>query len=244
MTRRPVWLPLVAAACALTLFAGLGLWQVERAAERRAEFDAIARAEQAAPVPLPTDAADLEAVAWQPVWVEGRLLRERQFLLDNRTHRGRAGFDVLVPLVLEGDRVVLIDRGWVPADSGGREPAKPVTGNLPETARVEGRLWLPAGGIALGAAVAAGPEWPRMMLRFDYDALEEALDRPLLPAVVRASGDAAWHLERRPVAPPFGPERHIGYAFQWFALAATVLVVTLLLLIRSRRKARNDHEPE
>ena len=34
------------------------------------------------------------------------------------------------------------------------------------------------------------------------------------------------------------PERHIGYAVQWFGLAAAVLVTALLLTWRSRRGAR------
>jgi len=32
------------------------------------------------------------------------------------------------------------------------------------------------------------------------------------------------------------PERHLGYAVQWFGLALTVLVVALVLTIRTLRK--------
>ena len=31
------------------------------------------------------------------------------------------------------------------------------------------------------------------------------------------------------------PARHLGYAVQWFALAATVLVVALVLTLKSKR---------
>ena len=35
----------------------------------------------------------------------------------------------------------------------------------------------------------------------------------------------------------FGPERHIGYAVQWFALAGAVVAVFLVINLRSRSTA-------
>ena len=32
------------------------------------------------------------------------------------------------------------------------------------------------------------------------------------------------------------PDRHLGYAVQWFALAAAVLVIALVLTVRRRRR--------
>jgi len=231
--RRPRWLPLVAAASACALFAGLGTWQLQRAAEREAELAAIQAAEQRPAVDLPAG-ADLDALAWRSVRLEGRFLRRRQFLLDNRTLAGRPGFVVLTPFVLVDGRSILVDRGWVAAD--GREPARPIrlpaAGEQPR--EIEGRLWRPQAGFGLGPAIAEGAtDWPRMTTRVDYAALGEALGRPLVPAVVRADGEADWMLQARPLEPRFRPERHLGYAFQWFALAATVVIVTLLLGIRA-----------
>jgi cytochrome oxidase assembly protein ShyY1 len=37
------------------------------------------------------------------------------------------------------------------------------------------------------------------------------------------------------------PERHVGYAVQWFALALAMLVMALVLTWHSRRKARQGH---
>lgn len=233
-------MPLVAATAAFALFASLGTWQVQRAAEREAEVDAIAAAEEQPPLPLPENDV-IPALAWQFVAIEGQYRPERQFLLDNRTLDGETGFVVLTPFRLDDGRLVLVDRGWVPAD--GREPAGTI--RLPAAAEsvstLVGRLWLAESGFSIGPALAAtGNDWPRKTTRVDYKALGDALGDELVPAIVRLEADVPGRLRPRPVEPAFGPERHIGYAFQWYALAATVLIVTAALLVRTRRRRLHD----
>lgn len=238
--RRPAWLPLVAAAACTALFAGLGTWQLERAGDKRALLAAIERGTEAPALALPDETGALAARAWRRVRVYGRFLGGRQFLLDNRIHEGRVGFDVLTPLVRAGGRAVLVDRGWVPAGPR-REPLVPIALEVSGALTVSGRLWLPEPGLALGPALApaaGGAPWPRLATRVDYAAMGRALGRELVPAVVRADGDAPWVLTPRPPAPAFGPARHYGYAVQWFALALTVMAVTLIL--RLRRGRRDD----
>ena len=50
----------------------------------------------------------------------------------------------------------------------------------------------------------------------------------LLPYVVRLEPPATDGLSWNGAAPGFGRERHLGYAFQWFALAATLLVIYIV----------------
>ena len=234
LSARPRWLPWIAAALAITLFSGLGVWQLQRAAEKRAVIASLADSGQPALDRLPGTSTTLRKAARREVRIQGRYEGERQFLLDNRILEGRPGFDVLTPLVLDDGRRVLVDRGWVAAGAG-REPVESVRLASGERVTVEGRLWLPEPGIALGAAVTPGDGWPRLVTRVDFTALEKALDRKLVPAVIRAAGDAPWLFRPRDLQPRFGPMRHYGYAFQWFALALTVLAVACILEWRRRR---------
>src|SRR3974390_1575293 len=91
-------------------FVALGRWQWRRGEHRAAEWAAFARgADRALP-----DPGDLTALPrFQRIRVSGQLDAEHQFLLDNRTHAGRAGYEVLTPLSLADGRVLLVDRGWV-----------------------------------------------------------------------------------------------------------------------------------
>ncbi len=232
-------LPLAAATVFATLFAALGVWQVERAQQKQALEQRLARDSADPLLQLPTGQSALRAADLARVRLEGRLLSERQFLLDNRILRGQPGFDVLTPLELADGRTVLVDRGWVPMGPQ-RQPQQPIA--LAGDARVEvrGRLWLPEPGIGLGSVQARRADWPRVITRVEYGALETALERDLVPAVIRADGAGEWLLRPRTLEPTFGPARHYGYAFQWFALATTVVLITVLLLFRRRRRASDD----
>ncbi len=154
------------------LFLSLGRWQWGRAEQKRelwAQFDRGS----GDVVSLGTRGM-AELPRYARVRVEGRWEPRRQFLLDNRTHDGRAGYEVLTPLWLDDGRVVLVNRGWVPF-GGYRDRLPDVAADFADlvaatsgaaTARVavSGRLdELPSAGLAGGRAAPrlAGP-WPRV----------------------------------------------------------------------------------
>jgi len=154
------------------LFLSLGRWQWGRAEQKRelwAQFDRGG----GEVVSLGTRGTT-ELPRYTRVRVEGRWEPRRQFLLDNRTHDGRAGYEVLTPLWLDDGRVVLVNRGWVPF-GGYRDRLPDVSADFADlvattsgaaTARVAvlGRLdELPSAGLAGGRAAPRleGP-WPRV----------------------------------------------------------------------------------
>jgi hypothetical protein len=108
----------VATLVLLPLFIGLGRWQWHRA-EYKQQLEAQFVASAAQPVVFAAQStASLPRYA--PIVVRGSWDARRQFLLDNRTRDGRAGYDVLTPLQLADGRWLIVDRGWLPA-SGYRE---------------------------------------------------------------------------------------------------------------------------
>ena len=60
----------------------------------------------------------------------------------------------------------------------------------------------------------------------------------LTPRVLRLDPDLPMGYARdlEVLANTLPPERHLGYAVQWFALSAAVLVIALLLTLRARRR--------
>lgn len=233
--RRPSWLPLTAAGLAILVFSLLGLWQLQRAGDKHELIEAIERGREGRALELPYAETALGDLEYRRIHARGHFLSERQFLFDNRMLEGRVGYDVLTPLVLEDGRTILVDRGWVPAGPR-REPQRPVALEVSGPVTVTGRLWRPAPGVALGRAVTESQGWPRTATRVDYEAFADALGRSLVPAVIRAEERHPWALRTRPLGPPFGPQRHYGYAVQWFALALTVLVIAVVLYWRARRR--------
>lgn len=216
----------VLALATLALFVRLGFWQINRANEKTA---LIAQFDQGDTPPVELDGGGA-LPRYQRVRAAGRYDAKHQVLIDNMpSQNGQAGFRVLTPLQLDGGQWQLVDRGWVPLGATRTE--------LPEVDVVEtprgvlGRLDdLPAPGMRMAGAAPLPASWPSVMNFPRHDDLERALDRPLLPRIVRLDAAQPDGYER--VWTPtlgFGPERHFGYAFQWFALALAIVITYLVL---------------
>jgi surfeit locus 1 family protein len=217
----------------LATFVSLGWWQVGRAREKQAMIESFARGTETSVV-LQGVAVD-ELPRYQHVTAEGRYDPGHQILLDNMpSSTGRPGYRVLTPLRrAEGDKVLLVDRGWVPLGPSRQQlPAVPVDTN-PRT--VAGRLdSLPVPGLRVGPAQVPGETgWPRV-LNFPTPAdvqavLGEAVESRIL--LLDASNPDGYQRVWRP-ALGFPPERHLGYAIQWFALALVLVVIFVALSLK------------
>jgi surfeit locus 1 family protein len=212
----------LAAVLLALLLVRLGVWQWHRGSERSAER---ARFEQGAAqlTELGTRAAT-EVPLYQRVSVRGQLDGAHQFLLDNRTFRGRAGYEVLTPLERAGAAALLVDRGWVPF-TGSRARLPEVT---MASARVEltGRLAsLPSAGLASGRA-APDPRapWPKVTSYPDMGQLAAALGAPLEPRILLLDPQAPFGYLREWRPAGLQPLRHYAYAIQWWAFAVLTLI--------------------
>jgi surfeit locus 1 family protein len=147
----------------LCLFVGLGRWQWGRAEAKaglQRQFEAAAAAAELggqSTASLPRYARVVARGEWDA---------DRQFLLDNRTRDGRAGYEVLTPLRLPDGRWLVVNRGWLPF-GGYRD-------RLPDV----------AAALRDGDAVDAAP-MPAVPLRAVRGRLDE------LPTAGLASGRAA-----------------------------------------------------
>ncbi len=217
----------------LTAFVSLGYWQIDRYREKQAMVESFAAGSES---PVELAAQDVAALPrYQHVRVPGAYDPARQVLLDNMpSATGRPGYRVLTPLRRPGSDVLLmVDRGWVPL--GATRDDLPDVSVRPDEREVSGKLdELPAPGLRLGDAAAPGStSWPRVLNFPTRPELEAVLAAPVEPRVLLLDAGAADGFERewRP-AMRFGPERHLGYAIQWFALALTLTVIFVALSLR------------
>lgn len=219
---------------AATVFCLLGAWQLQRMAQKEALLAAAEHAHTAAAVSL-ARALDVPGATVQRIADQGRFL-PGVVLLDNQMRHGRAGVKVYRPFQSTSGRVVLADLGWRLLPPDRTLPAVPPP---PSPVHVQGLLApAPAPGLALGPAIStAGPQrW--LAARLQPETLAAVLAVPALPArVLRLDPALPFGDERDLDLLPntLPPERHLGYAAQWFGLALTVLIVALLLEWRSRR---------
>ena len=223
-------LPPFAALALVVLFTSLGVWQLDRAEQKRA-----LEASFETPGATLEVTANAEPALYQHIRATGRFIDERQFLIGNIVQDGRLGFYVITPLELAaGGPLLLVNRGWVVRPADGRLPDVAMTD---EQGTIEGRAGqLPRVGIRPGTALEAGGGWPRLATYPTVDELAKALQRPVLPFVLLADPDPASGYVRRWEPQHMSPARHIGYAFHWFALAVAVVAITIVVYRRKRTK--------
>lgn len=219
--------------------ARLGLWQLERADAKRQVLAAFELAPE----------HELQAVFWghpelryARVVGRGRYASNQHLLLDNQTHEGQPGYRVLTPFRTEhrgAARFVLVERGWIPR--GWRDQGVELDLPILPT-EIRGRLdELPRPGLELEAPPPPADEpWPKVRSFPTMDDLVVAYDGMELPwGIVRldAGHPGCFACGFEPVS--FPPERHLAYAIQWFALAATTIIIWAVLLLRWRRRVRD-----
>jgi surfeit locus 1 family protein len=227
-------LPPLAGIALVVLFTTLGFWQLDRAEQKRAVERAFAGGGEYLPV-----SRDAEYDLYQPLVAVGRYLHERQFLIDNMILDGRIGYFVVTPFEYAADApLLLVNRGWVPKLAAADKPPAipPAADAETEAATVKGRTGrLPRVGIRAGEAFS-NDSWPRTANWPTIDELSAALGRDVLPFVLLADPEPGSGLIRRWEPQQPGPMRHIGYAFQWFALSFAVVVVAIVVHRHNRKK--------
>ena len=229
----PAPVPTVAALLAVMLTGYLGHWQQTRAAEKHAiqqEFNA--RAAQP-PVMLDSRASD-PALRYRSAIAEGEWHTEGQIYIDNQVRNGIAGFHVITPLKLRGGNTnVLVNRGWIARSAAyPNPPVAPVSG----TASVSGRLSVPSPRfLELSSQSVQGEVWQNLTI----ERYRSALKLDVLPYVLiakNAESPLASAVERADA----GEDKHVEYMLTWYSLAATVMI--LWIVLNTRRGTVNDHD--
>ena len=229
-------LPAVVVLLMLALLLSAGFWQLRRAEEKRG-----VAVEQAYRADKPTLAlepdvvpsANLERWRHRRASASGHYRSDMQYLLDNRTHNGTAGYHVLTVLRLQDSDVhLLVNRGWLPVGAD--------RGRLPEVTvgehavTQEGMIVAPpASGLQLGAPGYDDAGWPRVVQWVDLNRIQEQLGKPLLPFVLRLAPEADFGYARQwRLRTGLTPERHVAYAVQWYALAAALVALSLWVAVK------------
>lgn len=231
---RADWRLLLFAGLFLPLLLTLGVWQLERAEEKKQQ---LAQWEvQSTELSWP-EHLDSGLKAGQPLMLAGRYQKDATWLLDNRTRDGAPGYEVLTLFQPDQGSALVVNRGWVQA---------------PRTREQLPEINTPTGRVTLSGRLSDYPEppvlmntstdqsqWPRRVQALTQAnaesispgvaALVMRLDGPKEPGALRAD----WAPDR------MGPQTHYGYAVQWFSLAIALVILTA---VASYRKTGNDND--
>lgn len=227
--RFSLW-PTLAAVAGIALALALGNWQLDRGHEKAALRQKLKTADREPLIAMPAAAIRAEDIAWRRVEVRGRFEPKHAVLIDNRVLHGAVGYHIVMPLRIgDSERYVLVNRGWV-AGTGSRSTLPQVT-TPSQVVTVVGLAMVPGKRyLELSTKVAEGNVWQNLTL----ERYREAVPIALQPVVIQQDNDLGDGLRREWAAPDLGANTHYGYAFQWFALAAAILVFYLVTHVRKR----------
>ena len=225
-------MPAIATLVLVALFVRLGLWQLHKAEAKQALQAQLDRHIAESPVALPAEIDTPEEWRYRNIKVQGSYAIQYQILLDNQVENGAAGYHVITPFKIAGsDNVILVNRGWIPGRAQHSEVPQVET---PSGAlEITGNLWLPSNKIYALEKPPAPGAWQPVWQNMDMQRYVESVPFKLYPLVMRLAPDSpAGGFVRNWPRPAERIEMHMGYAYQWFGFAATLIAIYLVLSFR------------
>lgn len=219
----------------VTLLCHLGCWQLSRYTQKTAWLAETQRANAALPLTAEqllqpkTPNARFATVAFN-----SKIDNEHVVLLDNKIIHGKVGYHVYVFAELNEKTLILINRGWIPLGSSRKNLPlpPPIIGEV----AIEGYLdFAYRNPFILTSLESNTVQWPLRMQQLDITLLAKEMGKELFPMSVILNKNSPYAFEIEAPEAWLTPERHRGYAIQWFALAATLLLLYLFAISRVKK---------
>ena len=224
-----------AAACV-----GLASWQIERRSEAVSKIERVANNYDLSPVALEQisnlNAESIVAFEWRPVELSGTYLVGQAVLVRNRAIAGQPGFVQLIPFETENGDVVIIERGWIPADSD----LNPASAFIPSAAK------------DLIARVRLGEEVPN---RQSPDGQVTSINLPEIQQQLPGNLETNFYLRMisetpvessypQPLSRPVLDEgNHLSYAVQWIIFAVMGFFALFWAIRQEQEYRRMEKDP-
>lgn len=237
MQKLPIVATLITFICIVILLK-LGFWQLQRAEQKKHIGTEQQKHEDRV---YPDIFAALESPGsdrFRRVNVSGKMDTLRYFFWDNRVLDGIVGYEVIVP-VITGAGTLMVNLGWL-KDPHFRQ-------QLPEfeiqTADFNAVvvLYQPQQNQLSQNLVSTG-DWPRLIQEPDTEKMAMALGVAVLPSIGFLEATEQYQLKNNFKPVTMSPEKHLGYAVQWFMLALGCFIVYLFALRKKYNHERNNSE--
>lgn len=217
------------------IFIELGKWQLTRADEKNTRHELLELYAKQPAVTLPSTLVRLEDFQYREVEVQGEFISEHTIFLDNKTHQGRAGYHVISPLkILNSEMLVVINRGWIA--TGNDRLVLPHVSEINGIVKISGLVVAPElRALKLTEMVTEGKVWDQFNLR----RYQEVTGKEIQPLMVLQRNQMEDSLIRNWDRPGSGAEKNLGYAVQWFLLAATAIIIFLVLNVK-RKNSKSE----
>jgi surfeit locus 1 family protein len=244
----------------MIVLARLGVWQLDRLAERREANVALTTALNSQPIRLNDELEEFmvyqpgeapEELANRNAIVTGKYDFDNQIAVRLQVWQGNTGFRLVTPLIIEpgdlnGEKItVLVDRGWISEEAYASDNRSYDGANGIES--VEGYIAMTE---TLLRQASGAPEFTNSgieVYRVDLAAIQSVIPYRLMPIFLRENPRPDDADDTLPVRIPRevdlsdGP--HLGYAAQWFIFSLGLGIGYVLFVNRSLDKEKVRDEP-
>ncbi len=208
--------------------ARLGIWQLDRLAQRRVFNSHVFAMQALPPLNLPSQ-DDLTKMEYRAAQASGTYDFANQVAIRNQFNGNEYGYHLLTPLHLSDGETILVDRGWIPAD-GNSTRADWSKYDQPGQVTVSGVIRLsdtePTFGGAVDPPLAPGQTRLDFWVYVNLDRISKQMPYPILPVYLQLNPNPNQTDPPIPFQPTLdlteGP--HQGYAIQWFSFATLLLI--------------------
>lgn len=222
---------------ALLTLVSLGLWQLDRAEEKKQIRDQFLERVRLPAVPIGAKLLDADSMAFRNATATGRYIEDFQIFLDNKVHNGQAGYHVLTPVLLSGtSTMLLVNRGWIPW--GADRQRLPEIETPDEQISITGQLIKPAQHVVSLENDAQIGDFHPLWQNLDVERYSRLTGYPVQRLVLRlAPGETegGGFVRQWPRYQDSWVQRHQGYALQWFVL--TIVLVCIFLFSSIKRES-------
>lgn len=241
----PAWIPSIATALLLPLLISLGCWQLQRAEYKHMlqnKYQNRLTTPLSQVIEMNSAQKDWAALDYYPIKVTGHYDNQHNILLDNKIQNHQVGYHVITPFITHDDNknnyIILINRGWIPRE---KTPSQlPTLTPVLGTQTITGLIHIPSKhSFSLGQNYPTEINWPLVMQTINLTDITKLLQQPIQPFTILLNSNNPYGFARdwQPII-HVPPEKHLGYAFQWFALAFALLVIYIVV----NTKKEKNHE--
>jgi cytochrome oxidase assembly protein ShyY1 len=219
----------------------LASWQIERRSEAVSKIERVAANYDLNPIAFdevsPLDVDSIVSYEWRSVELSGRYLTGDVLLVRNRAIAGQPGFVQLVPFETSNGEIVVIERGWIPADSD-LNPSReffPSETDRTIIARVR-----------LGEAIPNRNSPTGQLTSINLPEISELLSKEVetsfyLRMVTESPAESS---NPQPLSRPVLDEgNHLSYAVQWIIFAAMGFFALFWAIRQEQEFRRMDKDP-
>ncbi|MCX4026704.1 SURF1 family protein [Endozoicomonas sp. SM1973] len=224
----------------ISLTVVLGIWQVSRAYEKESLQNSFIKKSDGDPVDfekIVKEAANKQEkdINYQHVKLTGQYIKNKHLLLDNQIVNGKPGFNVISAFVTKANQLILVDRGWLgPIINRDKIPEIPETTQQLE---LTGLLFNQLPKPFLLAKESLSTDWPKIIQALDKKQLKSIFnlkDFYLLRLHIPQAGAFIPHYKPINIT----PEKHWGYAIQWFSIAFIIFVLFMRFILKNINEAK------